>query len=153
LKKNKRMKYFFIISIATAIVGSALTFKATNIETKSKETKGIQFQDISYAEALKKAKSSNKLVFIDAYAVWCGPCKWMAANTFTDEAVGEFYNDNFINLKIDMEKGEGPELSRKLKVTAYPTLFFIDKEGEIVKRVLGAKPPKEFLKIGQSLLQ
>jgi thioredoxin-related protein len=77
----------------------------------------------------------------------------MAANTFTDKKVGTLFNDNFINLKIDMEKGEGPVLARKFKVTAYPTLFFINKDEEIVKRVIGAKPPQEFLTIGKSVLQ
>jgi thiol:disulfide interchange protein len=143
------MKYFLLLSIITAIFGTAVTFK----NTTTAESKGINFEEISYEEAIKKAKSSNKLIFIDAYAVWCGPCKWMAANTFTDKAVGDFYNENFINLKIDMEKGEGPSLAKKLQVTAYPTLFFINKDGDIVKRVLGAKPAKEFLMIGKSLLE
>ncbi len=141
------MKQFLAIGLVAAIFGMAFT-----IVPSAAENKGIKFDDISYQTALEKAKTSNKLIFIDAYAVWCGPCKWMAANTFTDEKVGEFFNDNFINLKIDMEKGEGPELARKLQVTAYPTLFFINKDGEIVKRVLGAKPAKEFLKIGKSVL-
>ena len=146
------MKYFLLLTVVTALLGSALTIKGENTQAAANKG-GIDFEDITYEQALEKAKASNKLIFIDAYAVWCGPCKWMSANTFTDKSVGDFYNDNFINLKIDMEKGEGPELSRKLQVTAYPTLFFINKEGEIVKRVLGAKPPKEFLKIGKSLLE
>lgn len=146
------MKYFLVISIITAIFGSSLTLDDSNKKTAEVKN-GIQFENISFDEAIKKAKSSNKLIFIDAYAVWCGPCKWMSANTFTDKEVGDFFNDNFINLKIDMEKGEGPNLSRKFKVTAYPTLFFINKDEEIVKRVLGAKPPKEFLQIGQSVLK
>jgi thioredoxin 1 len=141
------MKHFLIIGLLAVIFGTAFT-----LVPKTASEKGIKFEEISYEEAIKKAKSSNKLVFIDAYAIWCGPCKWMAANTFTDEEVGQFFNANFINLKIDMEKGEGPELARKLQVTAYPTLFFINKDGEIVKRVLGAKPAKEFLKIGKSVL-
>jgi thiol:disulfide interchange protein len=145
------MKYFLFISIITALLVSSFTREETN--KTSTETDGIQFKDISFEEAIKEAKSSNKLIFIDAYAVWCGPCKWMAANTFTDKKVGTLFNDNFINLKIDMEKGEGPVLARKFKVTAYPTLFFINKDEEIVKRVIGAKPPQEFLTIGKSVLQ
>ena len=115
--------------------------------------KGIQFKSISFEEALKEAKASNKLIFLDAYAVWCGPCKWMAANSFKEEEVGEFFNDKFINLKIDMEKGEGPALAAKYQVRAYPTLFFIDGNGKVVKKVLGAQPAEKLLEIGKEVAE
>lgn len=113
---------------------------------------GITFKSISFNEALKVSKSSNKLIFMDAYAVWCGPCKFMDKKTFTDPAVAAFFNDNFINLKVDMEKGEGPSLAKRFKVTAYPTLLFIDGNGEVFHKVLGAKQPEEFLKIAKDVV-
>tara|TARA_R110002111_G_scaffold108334_2_gene167008 strand:- start:12 stop:413 length:402 start_codon:yes stop_codon:yes gene_type:complete len=106
---------------------------------------GIKFSDISFEDALKKAKKEKKLIFVDAYAVWCGPCKWMDANVFTEKEVGDAFNEHFINLKIDMEKGEGPELARKYNVRAYPTLFLIDGDGKVVKRILGAKKKDQLL--------
>ncbi|MEX1190952.1 MAG: DUF255 domain-containing protein [Brumimicrobium sp.] len=106
---------------------------------------GIKFQDITFEEALKKAKSDDKLIFVDAYAVWCKPCKWMETNTFSDKEVGDIFNKKFINLKIDMEKGEGPELARKYQVRAYPTLLLINSSGEVVKRILGAKKKDDLL--------
>jgi thiol:disulfide interchange protein len=109
---------------------------------------GIQFKKISFEQALKEAKVSNKLIFMDAYAEWCGPCKYMAANVFTDAEVGKLFNDEFINLKIDMEKGEGPALAAKFQVRAYPTLFFIDGDGNVVKKVLGAQPADKLIAIG-----
>ncbi len=109
---------------------------------------GIQFKKISFEQALKEAKASNKLIFMDAYAEWCGPCKYMAANVFTDAEVGKLFNDKFINLKIDMEKGEGPALAAKYQVRAYPTLFFIDGDGNVVKKVLGAQPADKLIAIG-----
>ena len=48
------------------------------------------------------------MIFLDAYASWCGPCKMLQKNVFTKKAVGDFYNSKFINVKMDMEKGEGP---------------------------------------------
>lgn len=139
-----------LLTLAIALLG--LTNKhvenTTTVEKKSLDNKevGIHFEDISFEEALKKAKATNKLIFLDAYAVWCGPCKWMDAQTFRDKEVGEFFNANFINLKKDMEKGEGPVLARRFKVTAYPTMFFIDGDGTVKHKILGAKPAKEFLK-------
>ncbi len=66
----------------------------------------IQFQDIPFKDLITKAKKENKIVFIDAYASWCGPCKMMEKNIFTQKAVGDYYNANFVNARIDMEKGE-----------------------------------------------
>ena len=106
---------------------------------------GINFQDISFEEALKKAKKEKKLIFVDAYAVWCGPCKWMNANTFKEKEVGEVFNKKFINLKIDMEKGEGPELARKYNVRQYPTLFLIDGDGQVKKRIIGLHKKDQLL--------
>jgi len=123
------------------------------LKEKPAENTGIQFKNISFEEALKEAKATNKLIFVDAYAVWCGPCKWMAANVFTEDVVGDFFNENFINLKIDMEKGEGPALASKYQVRAYPTLFFIDGNGKVVKKVLGAQPTEKLMEIGKEVAE
>lgn len=113
----------------------------------------IDFFHGTYQEALEKAKSENKIVFIDAYAVWCGPCRWMDANTFKDKEVSEFFNANFINLKLDAEKGNGREFASKYRVTAYPTFFFLRPDGSVVKKVMGAYPPDMFLSEGNSALE
>lgn len=114
---------------------------------------GIQFKDISFEEALKEAKAGNKLIFMDAYAEWCGPCVHMASNIFPDEELGKFYNAQFINLKIDMEKGEGPALAAKYQVRAYPTLFFIDGNGKVVKKVLGFQSVQKMMQVGKDVVK
>ena len=68
---------------------------------------GIIFFEGTWKEALEKAKKEDKLVFVDSYTTWCGPCIKMAKNVFTQESVGSFYNQNFINIKLDMEKEDG----------------------------------------------
>lgn len=98
---------------------------------------GIEFSELTWKEALAKAKSENKLIFVDAYAKWCGPCKTMAAQTFTQKAAGDFFNANFINLKIDMEEPDGRAFGNDFPVRAYPTLFFIDGNGKLVQRAVG----------------
>lgn len=112
----------------------------------------IQFQHGPWQEILAKAAKENKLVFVDAYTTWCGPCKWMAANTFTDEAVAKFFNEHFINAKIDMEKGEGPEIAEKYQVRAYPTLLFISGTGELIHTAIGALDPAQFLELGNNVI-
>jgi thiol:disulfide interchange protein len=114
--------------------------------------KGINFFQGTWNEALAAAKKEKKLIFVDAYAVWCGPCKYMSNNVFPDAAVGEYFNKYFISYKFDMEKGEGPEFSDKYKVTAYPTLLFINATGEVVYREMGARDANGFIKLGESAL-
>jgi thioredoxin-related protein len=116
------------------------------------DAQGIEFFNGTFKEALAKAEKENKLVFMDAYAEWCGPCKKMAATVFKDEKVGKFFNDNFVNVKMDMEKGDGPGLQGKYNVTAYPTLLFLNGKGDMVHKGMGALPSKEFLELGRKAL-
>lgn len=118
------------------------------------EAPGIKFSSLTYSEALKLSEKTGKPIFIDCYTVWCGPCKLLSKNTFTDIAVGNFFNENFINLKIEMEKdADGPELSRLFKVRAYPTLLFIDGKGELVKQSLGYVTPEQLLAVAKEAVK
>ncbi len=106
---------------------------------------GIEFFQGTWKEGLAKAKAEGKLVFVDAYAEWCGPCKSMAKNVFTKSEVGEFFNVNFINLKLDMEKADGVSFGHEYPVRAYPTLFFIDGDGKEIKKVVGGQQVQSLL--------
>ncbi len=99
----------------------------------------INFQeDPTFKNVLKQAKKENKYIFMDCYTTWCGPCKMLARNVFTKAPVADFFNENFINVKYDMEKGEGIKLKEQFNVTAFPTLLWLDGEGNIVHKVVGA---------------
>jgi thioredoxin-related protein len=110
---------------------------------------GITFSHGSWQEILDLAKSEQKLIFVDAYTEWCGPCKMMARNTFPDERVGEYFNQHFVNYKFDMEKGEGPAFAQKYGVNAYPTLLFIDHTGKVVHKTMGYQAPSGLLQEAQ----
>ncbi|RKT01600.1 thioredoxin fold domain-containing protein [Chryseobacterium defluvii] len=110
---------------------------------------GIQFEDSNFATILAKAKKENKLVFIDAYASWCGPCKLMVKNIFPLKSVGDYYNSHFINAKIDMEKGEGIDIAKKYNVKAFPTYLFINGNGEEVHRTLGYVEENDFIQFAK----
>jgi len=114
------------------------------------DTAGIQFEQAAWSDILTKAKFEKKIIFVDAYTEWCGPCKMMTAKVFSQAKVAEYFNDNFINVKIDMEKGEGPALSEKYSVIAYPTLLFIDGNGNIVHRAVGYHDTNKFLALGET---
>ncbi|SHG30713.1 thioredoxin family protein [Chryseobacterium vrystaatense] len=110
---------------------------------------GIKFEDSNFTAILAKAKKENKLVFVDAYASWCGPCKLMVKNIFPLQTVGDFYNSHFVNAKIDMEKGEGIGLAKKYNVKAFPTYLFINGDGEEVHRTLGYVEEKDFIQFAK----
>lgn len=106
---------------------------------------GIYFDELSFEEALEKAKKSNKLLFVDCYTSWCGPCKMLARDVFTDSEVGDYFNEHFISLKVDCEKGEGPQLRERFGVSAFPTLLFLNGDGELVNKMIGASKQPVFL--------
>lgn len=110
---------------------------------------GIKFEDGNFTSVLAKAKKENKLIFIDAYASWCAPCKLMVKNIFPLKNVGDYYNSHFINTKIDMEKGEGIELQKKYNVKVFPTYLFIDPNGEAVHRTVGYVEEKDFIQFAK----
>ncbi|TXF89580.1 thioredoxin [Neolewinella aurantiaca] len=100
---------------------------------------GIEFFHGTWEEALVKAETEGKLIFVDAYTTWCGPCKRMSANVFPVAEVGDVFNANFINVKLDMEKAESVSFRKVHPVRAYPTLFWINGKDEAVHTSVGGK--------------
>ncbi|HEU0126516.1 thioredoxin domain-containing protein [Flavobacterium sp.] len=106
---------------------------------------GISFEHSTFKEVLAKAKAEKKLVFMDCFTTWCGPCKMMAKEIFPQQNVGDYMNANFVSIKMDMEKGEGIELTKTYEVSAYPTLLFMDADGKVVHRATGAEKAEDFI--------
>lgn len=107
---------------------------------------GIKFvENMTFEQALALAKKENKLLFIDCYTSWCGPCKMMARDVFTQKIVGDYFNPKFVSLKVDMEKGEGVQLKDKFEVRAFPTFVILNGEGEILSRLVGGGKAEEFI--------
>ena len=119
------MKKYLLLLIFALLLGS------------NSYAQGIEFTHGTWKELKAKAEKENKLIFMDAYAEWCGPCKKMARDVFTQKEVGDYFNAHFVNVKMDMEKGEGIGLSSDFGIQAYPTLLFINPEGKVVHRAVG----------------
>jgi thiol-disulfide isomerase/thioredoxin len=137
--KNNTMKKILIISLI-------LLFAAESW------TQGITFFHGTFKEAMEKAKNEEKLIFIDAYAKWCGPCKRMASEVFTRDDVGKVFNNVFINLKIDMEEDEAKDIRDKFPVNAYPTFLIVNEKGELVSKQVGGMSPTDFINFGKNSL-
>lgn len=112
----------------------------------------IDFSKKSWDKVLAEAKAANKNIFVDAYTTWCAPCKKMDKYVFTKPNVATFYNDNFISIKMDMEKGEGPAFAVKHGVKQFPTLLYFSPEGELLHRAVGFKDANDFIKVGETAL-
>lgn len=124
-----------------------LCFAGVNAQNRS-----IEFREGNWNRVLKMAKQEKKMIFVDCYTSWCGPCKMLAKNVFTQDSVADFYNEKFICVKMDMEKGEGPELAKRYEVGAFPTLLYIDADGELKHCVTGYMQPEVLIRNGETAL-
>lgn len=142
MKKIVGLSLIAVFSMAFIINGN---------NTISSES-GIKFEHITLKKAKEEAQKSGKIIFIDCYTSWCGPCKQMAATSFKDEGVAKIYNEKFVNLKVDIEKdSDGPELARMYKISAYPTLLYINSEGRLVKSVIGSQSADKLISIANGV--
>ena len=112
----------------------------------------ISFSETGLKPALEKAKTENKPVLLWCYATWCPHCKTMKAGVFIDQAVADYFNRTFICTSQDMEKGEGIELNKELKIISYPTFVFYDPTGTIIYRVEGELKSNVFIQEGKNAL-
>jgi len=136
----------------------------------------VQAQQINWMtmdEALEAQKTEPKKIFMDVYTTWCGPCKMLDKNTFSDKNVIAYLNENFYPVKFNAEGNESvtykdftytnpnyqPErkgrnaqhlFAHALKVNAYPTMVFFHENGDLIQAVPGYHTPTQleiFLKM------
>ena len=121
---------------------------------------------MSLEEAVAAQQKEPRKIVMDVYTKWCGPCKMMMANTFTNASVIEYINSNYYAVKFDAESPDpgtyqgnefkNPtydpnrrgrngvhELSRALKVNAYPTLVYFDEDANVIAPISGYKQPAQ----------
>ena len=144
----KSRKYFsyIVLLMLTAFLPSKSN--AQNV----KKPEGIVFIENSWIEALHQAQVKNKYIFVDAYATWCGPCNMLKNITFKDSKAATFFNANFINVAIDMKRGEGPVLAQQWGIQAYPTLLVFDSNGKPVTGTMGYMGANALIKFGKVAL-
>ncbi|MEI6266250.1 MAG: thioredoxin family protein [Sphingobacteriia bacterium] len=151
------MKYLVASLLSVCLIG-VLSFKPIEkLSNKNGEVKtaaaGISFIEGDWKKALAKAKAEKKLIFVDAYATWCGPCKKLQKDVFPDAAVGTYFNKNFINITIDVEQGQGIEFAQKYGVEVLPTLYITDENGNPITYTKGYMSASDLLKFGQFGIQ
>lgn len=113
---------------------------------------GIEFEHLTLKEALEKSEKENKPIFIDIYATWCAPCKYLSKNIFPDKELGEFFNEHFINIKLDGELEDGESLMIDFELTSFPTMLFINSDKVLLKKIVGAESAEVILKTGKGII-
>ncbi|MDZ7898480.1 MAG: thioredoxin family protein [Arcicella sp.] len=128
-----------------------LTFITICFSNSYLSAQSIVWQKGSFESILNKAKSEKKLVYVDIFTTWCGPCKQMDAEVFTNSQVGKIFNENFICYKIDGEKGEGRDLVEYFELESYPTSMFLDAEWNVILKLEGFRPANKLLEAAEKV--
>ena len=121
---------------------------------------------MSFEEAVEAQKVTPKKIFVDAYTVWCGPCKLLDKNTFSNPDLIAYMNENYYSVKFNAEGNEtvnfkgktytnpgfnpnsngrnsAHELSGFFGIRAYPTLLFLDEEANFITPLTGYRTPTQ----------
>lgn len=122
-----------------------------SIRVFAQETE-IRFLDGTLEDARKQAAQAGKVLFIDCMGDNCGACRMMEKTVFTVPEVAEFFNEHFINYKLNMNRPEGLAFGKTCEISALPTLIFMDEQGRILFKEYGARKAKEFIELGHKAL-
>lgn len=153
-------KIFLVVGLATVLAG-ATAF----ITDDSAEEGPVKWLTIE--QAIEKSKTQKKPIFIDVYTTWCGWCKVMDKNTFSDPLVAKQLNENFYPVKFDGEQkedvlfngttykyvGSGNRGYHQLAAAllnnqlSYPTVVFLDENFNLLLPLPGYRKAPEFLPI------
>jgi len=96
----------------------------------------------NFEEALRTAKVENKKVIVDVYTDWCGWCKKMDRDAYSDPGIKQLINDNFVFVKLDAESDvklnyngksyRSSEIAAMFDVSGYPTTVFLEPDGKVI---------------------
>ncbi len=144
------MKTFALRKIMNTAAVLLLSMLALQSCSKPHTRHGVDFFTGTWEEAVEKARSSGKHIYIDAYTKWCGPCKEMERDVYTESAVADYMNRHFVCMKLDAEEGEGLRMAMKYRVRVFPTHLIFNSDGDLRFRATSGMPAERFLDLLKS---
>ena len=144
-----RKKVMLSLLFSCVIVGTLYAINMNNSSIANDKTE-IIFIEQDWSKTQQLAKDGHKLIFLDLYATWCGPCKMLKSKTFKNKEVADYFNSNFINASIDVEKGVGVTLAEQYNVSMLPTLIIAREDGKPILFTTGFLDHNELLKFAKA---
>lgn len=150
----KQLLYVAILSLPLKMIAQGESNK-----------KGIQWTEgLSWEQVKEKAKKENKYIFVDAYTTWCTPCKAMDRDVYPNDSIGNYFNDRFISVKVQMDKTakdneqvkswykDAETLQKQFLIEYYPCFVFLSPEGKIVHKAGGYKTVSDLVAIAKAAI-
>lgn len=141
--------FFTIFSASVLIYTSLFSVVAAATPPTAEPIKNIVFVGGTLQEAQQQARREGKILFVEIYATWCMPCKFLEQNVFSNPEIAAFYNHYFVNYKLNFDSIEGEVFKQEHQVQYLPELFFFDASGNIVLRETGDLSTQSFLQMGK----
>jgi thioredoxin 1 len=124
----------------TLMLALACMILASSYRSEFSAAPKVKFHEGNYDDFLRQAKKSKKPVLLDFWASWCGPCRKMDNETFSNPDFANYLNQNFMVYKVNIDTFDGMEIADRFAVDAYPTLVMLDSKGKMINRYKGFYP-------------
>lgn len=144
------------------LVFVVIFFSLRSYSQQQNVSKGIKFiNTLSWSQIKQKARQENKFIFLDVFATWCKPCKQMEEKVYTVDSIGNFINEHFISVKVQIDTNKkdnenirqwyqvASQIEREYKVSVLPTYLFFAPSGKIINREQGTKSISDFLDLAK----
>ena len=124
---------FLLVACVAMFIRHQVSSRAPRMTDKSMIARQAEYQS-----ALDESHQTGKPIVLDFYADWCGPCRWMQANTWNDPRVVRAMQ-NFVLMPVNVDHNR--ELSKMFGVEGIPYVVVISPDGKVMRSQTGAVPP------------
>lgn len=128
-KKTGALALSVLFVIVSLMVAKATPTVAGTVKMSSTE---VVFFEGTVEGAREKARKESKFYFIEFYAKWCEPCKWMDEYTFKNASLSSYVGQNYVPVKVDVENLDGFIWKQKYKVQYLPTIVVLNANGTLL---------------------